>query len=102
MVAGAVSVALLAVFTIVAALVMLKDQGRLRSPVAWWRLGRWSLSLAFEVLPDLAASASATHHPTDFTDPVLLTTWLRHFDPDTATVPVLGVPGAGPRLSRPA
>lgn len=86
--AGATSLGLLALFTMVSCLVMLAGQRRLHSPVAWFRLTRWSLSLAFEVLPDLGASALPGHHPRDMSDPVLLSTWLRHFDPETCTMPL--------------
>ena len=42
----------------------------------------------FDVLPAIGVSMMKDHHPTDLSDPVLLTTWLRHFDPQTATMPL--------------
>jgi hypothetical protein len=82
------SFAILAWFTTIATFTMLFASGRWYRPVAWFRLLRWSVSLAFEVLPDMAVSAMPHHHPSDFTDPVLLTSWLTYFDPDTGTMPV--------------
>jgi predicted metal-dependent hydrolase len=70
------------------ALVMLRDDGRLFSPVSHWRLVRWALSLAFELFPSMLVSALPGHRPSDFADPVLLTTWLRQYDPRTHTMPL--------------
>ena len=70
------------------ALVMLRDDGRLFSPVSHWRLFRWSLSLAFELFPSMLVSALPGHQPADFADPIFLTTWLRQYDPVTATMPL--------------
>ncbi|HTN99390.1 MAG TPA: metal-dependent hydrolase [Microthrixaceae bacterium] len=86
--ASAVSVALLTLFTTLGCLTMLHAQKRLFNPVAWWRLMVWSMSIAFEVLPNLLASASKRHHPDDLADPISLTTWLSLFDPETATMPL--------------
>lgn len=87
-VASTLSLVLLLWFTVLGCLVMMHGQRRLWSPVAWWRLTRWSLSLAFDVLPDLGASLMPSHHPDRCADPPLLTMWLRHFDPETATMPL--------------
>lgn len=86
--AGGLSVLLLALFTIACSAVMLWDTRRVWSPVAWFRLTKWSISLGFEILPDLAASAMAGHHPSDFADPGLLVQWLEGFDPHTSTMPL--------------
>lgn len=86
--AGLTSLALLAVLTVAATTVQLGASRRLWSPVAWWRLLRWSISLAFEVLPDLFVSAMPRHHPSQFSDPTLLVTWLRSFDPATGEDPL--------------
>jgi predicted metal-dependent hydrolase len=71
-----------------AALVQLHDDGRLFSPVAHWRLFRWSLSLAFDLFPSMLVSALPNHTPSQFADPVFLTTWLRQYDPVTRTMPL--------------
>ncbi len=76
---------LLGWFAWLAALVMLRDDGRLFRPVSHWRLFRWSLSLAFELFPSMLVSALPGHRPADFADPILLTTWLRQYDPATAS-----------------
>lgn len=93
--ASAVSVALLTLFTVCGSLTMLAAQKRLFNPVAWWRLTKWSLSIAFEVLPNLFVSSSPGHHPNDLADPIVLTTWLAQFDPETETLPLWWT-GAGP------
>jgi hypothetical protein len=49
---------------------------------------RWSLSLAFELFPSMLVSALPSHRPEDFVDPILLTTWLRQYDPATQTMPI--------------
>jgi predicted metal-dependent hydrolase len=86
--AGWCSLLLLACFTWVGTVVQLWSTRRILSPVAWFRLVRWGLSLAFEVLPDLFAAAMPGHHPSQFSDPVLLVTWLEHFDPATGRDPL--------------
>lgn len=86
--AGLWSLLLLAGFTWLGTVVQLWSTGRIFSPVAWFRLLRWGLSLAFEVLPDLFAAAMPGHHPSQFSDPVLLVTWLANFDPATGRDPL--------------
>jgi uncharacterized protein len=83
-----VAVALLSWFTFLSTVTMLHAQRRTFHPVAWWRLVVWGISLAFEVLPDLFVSAMPGHHPSDFTDPAVLTNWLGYFDPATSTMPL--------------
>ena len=79
--ATALSLLLLIVFTITGSLLMLRSQRRLRLPVTWFRLTRWSLSLAFSLLPVLAVSCLPGHHPRDLVDPAYLTQWLRGAEP---------------------
>jgi len=86
--ATTISVVLLAWFVWRAALVQLAGEGRAWYPVTWFRLSRWSVSLAFTMLPTLAVSALPGHHPRRFADPVYLPAWLRQYDPDTGTIPV--------------
>jgi uncharacterized protein len=82
------SFSLLALFSTIAVLTMMASDRRIWHPISWFRLLRWSVSLAFEILPDMFASAMPGHHPSDFTDPVWLRTSLRYFDPETATMPL--------------
>ena len=82
------SFSLLALFCTVAVLTMMAADRRIWHPRSWFRLLRWSVSLAFEVLPDMAVSALPSHHPSDFTDPVWLSTSLRYFDHETGTMPL--------------
>lgn len=88
LVAALWSAMLLAIFTVASTTVMAVRTRRVWSPVTWFRLTKWSIAVAFEVLGDVFASALPRHHPSDFTDPVLLSSWLRYFDPATATMPL--------------
>jgi len=89
LIAGLCSLALLGTLTTLATIVQLWSTRRIWSPVAWFRLLRWSISLCFEVLPDLVVSAMPGHHPSQFSDPTLLVQWLASFDPDTGVDPLL-------------
>lgn len=75
-------------FVWLAALVMLRDDGRLFRFGPHWRLFRWGISAAFELLPAMLVSALPGHHPNDFADPMYLTTLLRQYDPVTETMPL--------------
>jgi hypothetical protein len=78
-------------FTTWATLLMLAGDRRLLSPVAWFRLTRWAVSLAFTLIPTMAASALPGHHPSSFADPVFLPAWLAQYDPQTRTLPVVSL-----------
>ena len=78
--ATALSLTLLIGFTFAGSLVMLRSARRLRYPVAWFRLARWSVSLAFSLLPMVVVSCLPGHHPGKLSDPVYLTQWLRGLD----------------------
>lgn len=78
--AGALSLALLAWFSLWSILLMLHAQGRLRSPGTWWRLGRLVLGFTFEVVPTMFLSALPGHHPDDLCDPAWYATWLVDFE----------------------
>jgi len=71
-----------------AALVQLRDDGRLFNPVSHFRLLRWAISLAWELFPSMLVSALPGHGPDDFADPVFLTTWLDQYDPVSETMPL--------------
>jgi len=75
--AATTSMALLVAFTFAGCTVMLRRTRRLHLPVAWWRLSRWAVSLAFTVLPLLAASCLRSHDPRTLADPGYLVQWLR-------------------------
>ena len=87
-VAMTLGTAMLGFFVWVAALTMLRDDGRLFSPVSHWRLFRWGVSLAFSLFPAMAVSAMPGHSPRDFADPVYLTTLRDQYDPETQTMPL--------------
>ena len=82
------SVVLLAAFTWLGTMVMLRHAHRLASPISHARLAVSAVSLAFTILPDLAVSARKHHHPSQFADPIMLSTWLRAYDPTTQTIPL--------------
>ena len=86
--AAILTILLLTWFAFWCSVVMLWGKRRILSPLAWFRLVRLVLSVAFDVLPAIGASMMKDHHPRDLSDPVLLSTWLRHFDPQTATMPL--------------
>jgi predicted metal-dependent hydrolase len=75
--AATLSLLILMWFTFVGSVVMLRRYKRMRLPVTWFRLTRWSVSLAFTLLPTLAVSCLPGHHPRDLPDPVYLAQWLR-------------------------
>jgi hypothetical protein len=77
-------------FTTITTLTMLFSDGRGWRPVTYFRLIRWALSLAFELLPTMAVSAMPGHHPSGLTDPTYLPRWLRLYDPETRTMPLWG------------
>ena len=79
-----ITLSLLIGFTFAGNFVQLRSTRRLHSPVAWFRLFRWSISLAFTVLPTAAASCLRGHDPSTMADPVYLTQWLRGLDADAA------------------
>jgi uncharacterized protein len=90
--AGATTFGLLAGFTVLAVLAQLWGSRWRWAPLPWLRLVPWAVSIGFVTLPNLIVSALPGHHPTDFTDPPGLVTWLRYFDPATGTVPLLDGP----------
>lgn len=96
--AMAISLIVLGWFTVLGTLVMLTHDRRLLNPLAWWRLVRWSITLAWEMLPTMAASVMPGHHPSQLVDPLSLTNWLTEFDqhPANCTEPRSGRPPANP------
>lgn len=83
------SFAILVWFVCLCTFTQLWHDRRLHLPITWFRLIRWAFSLAFTMLPTMAASAMPGHHPSDFADPIYLPQWLRQFDPETGTLPPL-------------
>lgn len=71
---------------------MLRAEHRLLSPVAHWRLARWSLSFVFTAVPVMVVAALPGHHPRELVDPAGLQHWLDHLDPATSTVPAWALP----------
>jgi predicted metal-dependent hydrolase len=82
------SLLILTWFTTVGTLMMLTTDRRAWNPLRYLRLLRWALSYVFTQFQTLLVSALPGHHPSDFRDPDWLAAWLRHFDPETGTLPV--------------
>jgi predicted metal-dependent hydrolase len=78
--ATVLSMSMLAAFTVAGTVVQLRRTRRLHLPVAWFRLTRWALSLAFTLLPMLATSCLPSHDPRTLSDPSYLVQWLRGLD----------------------
>ena len=88
-VAGMVtSMVLLALFAVLGTTHLLYRQGRFFNPVAHWRMLVWSVSFVFELLPAMAISALAGHHPSRLVDPAFYHDWLDQFDEETGTMPI--------------
>ncbi|MEL7155795.1 MAG: metal-dependent hydrolase [Actinomycetota bacterium] len=75
--AAIVAVALVAALVIAGTAVMAASERRLLSPIAWGRLAWWGVGFTFELLPNLAVSLTAGHHPRAFVDPAWYEFWLR-------------------------
>lgn len=83
----ALAVVVMAAATVAGTLVGLARSGRIWHPVAHWRLLCWSLGFTFDLLPALASTLLAGHHPSRLADPAWLPVWLRSYDPATRTMP---------------
>jgi predicted metal-dependent hydrolase len=82
------AVAMTGVLAWLSAMVQLRDDGKLFSPVSHWRLLRWAVSLAFVMFPAMLVSALPGHSPRDFADPIFLPDWLGQYDPESETMPL--------------
>ena len=78
----------ISVFTIIGTFLQLGADRRLVNPLSWWRMAWLAVSLAFVLLPVMVLSALPGHHPRELADPTFLRTWLREYDPHTATMPL--------------
>lgn len=85
--AMATSFLMLVWFMFCGTVVQLAASRRIFNPVAWFRLLKWALGYAFEVVPTMAVTALPGHHPAELADPAWLTTWLAEYDPETGTIP---------------
>lgn len=82
----------LAIFSLIGTWMMLAAEHRLFSPVAHWRLTKWSLSFVFVALPVMVVASLPGHHPRQLVNPIGLDHWLDHLDPETSTVPEWALP----------
>lgn len=90
--AMAVCFAMLVWFIFLGTVVQLTAWRRILSPVAWFRLWKWGIGFAFEVLPTMAITALPDHHPSQQADPSWMTQWLARYDPETDTIPPWDAP----------
>lgn len=86
--AGLLALVLVLVFVGVGTTIMLGAERRLFHPVAWFRLTGWAITFAFELVPNLALSLFASHHPDQWVDPLWYEVWLREFDASSGSLPL--------------
>lgn len=79
-VAAVFCVLVMAFFVITGATTMMAYEKRIFSPLAWFRLIKWGITFAFELLPNLLVSSLKDFHPDQFVDPVEVENWLIEFD----------------------
>ncbi|MEZ5165870.1 MAG: metal-dependent hydrolase [Acidimicrobiales bacterium] len=84
--------AMLVWFIFLGTVVQLTAWRRVLSPIAWFRLWKWGIGFAFEVMPTMAITALPSHHPNHQADPSWMPTWLAAYDPETATMPAWDAP----------
>lgn len=79
-------------FIFLGTVVQLTAWRRILSPVAWFRLWKWGIGFAFEVIPTMAITATRSHHPSQQADPSWMPSWLATYDEKTDTIPVWDAP----------
>lgn len=79
-------------FIFLGTVVQLTAWRRILSPVAWFRLWKWGIGFAWEVMPTMATTLLPSHHPSQQADPSWMTQWLSSYDPDTGTIPAWDAP----------
>ncbi|MFT5200696.1 MAG: putative metal-dependent hydrolase [Candidatus Aldehydirespiratoraceae bacterium] len=84
--------AMLVWFIFLGTVVQLAAWRRLFSPVAWFRLWKWGIGFAFEVMPTMAVTATSGHHPSQQADPAWMTEWLTTFDSETRSIAAWDAP----------
>jgi len=83
-----VSVAMLAAFILNSTFVMLTYERRILNPISWYRLTKWAISFAFELLPNLTITALPSFHPDQLVDPVSAKIWLHEAQDPKAEIQV--------------
>ncbi len=73
-------------------MVQLTAWRRVLSPVAWFRLWKWGLGFAFEVVPTMAITLVHSHDPRDQADPSWMPLWLAAYDDKANTIPPWDAP----------
>jgi len=93
-----VSVAMLAAFVLVATTTMLVYERRIFNPISWYRLTKWAISFAFELLPNLTITALPSFHPDQLVDPISAKIWLHEAqaEPEVKLQPDLSLETSSP------
>lgn len=79
-------------FIFLGTVVQLTAWRRILNPVAWFRLWKWGIGFAWEVMPTMAITLLPGHHPSQQADPSWMTQWLTTYDPTTDTIPAWNAP----------
>lgn len=84
--------AMLVWFIFLGVMVQLTAWRRVVSPVAWFRLWKWGLGFAFEVVPTMAITLLRSHDPRDQADPSWMPLWLATYNEADNTIPPWDAP----------
>jgi len=74
--ASIITVLITAFFVIFNSMIMLTYEKRIFNPVSWFRLIKWGITFAFEMIPTLAIATMKNFHPTELADPIAAQLWL--------------------------
>jgi predicted metal-dependent hydrolase len=90
--AMAVCFVMLVWFIFCGVMVQLTAWRRVLSPVAWFRLWKWGLGFASEVVPTMAVTLLRSHDPRKQADPSWMPLWLAAYDEEANTIPPWDAP----------
>ncbi len=90
--AMAVCFVMLVWFIFCGVMVQLTAWRRVLSPVAWFRLWKWGLGFASEVVPTMAVTLLRSHDPRKQADPSWMPLWLAAYDEEANTIPSWDAP----------
>ncbi len=90
--AMAVCFVMLVWFIFCGVMVQLTAWRRVLSPVAWFRLWKWGLGFASEVVPTMAVTLLRSHDPRKQANPSWMPLWLAAYDEEANTIPSWDAP----------
>ncbi len=90
--AMAVCFTMLVWFIFCGVVVQLTAWRRILNPVAWFRLWKWGLGFAFEVVPTMAVTLLRSHDPRNQANPSWMPLWLSTYDTEANTIPPWDAP----------